>query len=302
MFELERLVKELYSKGINVNQYLRKNHPELGEDTIIRLSYDIQAGSYAKEMSEMQELYDNYASTIADKLIPYIKEGDFILDAGCGEFTASHKLIEALPFTTYLGLDGSLSRLLAAKQFLNHQVTIPNIHLDLLATSLTAIPLRSSSVDLVFTSHAIEPNSTNSSLIIQEIARVSKKYVALFEPCYEDATDEMKSHMDKHNYARGIQESCERNGLKLLFKDDTIPSVGPIYNKTTFFMYEKSSMNLIPSDFGFITPDKSRHHLVPLDSSTLVCRETEVLYPSFHGVRAINPQHSLYLPGSSLLI
>ena len=80
--DIQKIVEDLYSRGVNVNQYLRRNYPDLGEDAIIRLSYDTQAGSYTEEMSQKTELYKTYGNAIVERLSPYIKKNDLILDAG----------------------------------------------------------------------------------------------------------------------------------------------------------------------------------------------------------------------------
>ena len=304
MNDIEKLAEELFSKGINVNQYLRDNHPELGEDAIIRLSYDTQAGSYSKEMVEKNEMYQAYGNAIVQRLSPYFKTINSILDAGCGELTGSYQLIEAARDLRYVGIDGSFSRLLAGKKFLSNQGVCTPPDLDLLASSLTYIPLSSSSIDLVFTSHAIEPNSLNSARIIQELARVSNRYIALFEPCYEDATEEMKAHMDKHNYARGIRECCEKNGLELIDIDNDLPCIEPLLNKTTFMLYSKpgSRASARSSVHKYITPDNYRYQLEELETATLMCRETDTMYPSLHGIRLLNSNNAMKLSGCSALV
>lgn len=304
MDEFQRLAEQLFSKGINVNQYLREHHPELGEDAIIRLSYDTQAGSYSKELAEKNDIYSEYGNAIVERLSPFFNESDSILDAGCGELTGSYQLIDAASDLKYVGIDGSFSRLLAGKKFLRNQGIPPTAHLDLVASSLTNIPLSSSSIDIVFTSHAIEPNSLNSTTIIEELARVSKHYVALFEPCYEEATDEMKAHMDKHNYARGIRKCCEANGLELIDIDQNLPCIEPILNKTTFMLFKKSQTGLSNSldSYKYISPDSNRYELDELESSTLICRKNDTMYPSLHGVRLINQNNAIKISGCSSLV
>ena len=304
MDDFQKLAEQLFSRGINVNQYLREHHPELGEDAIIRLSYDTQAGSYSKELSEKNKVYFEYGNAIVERLSPCFNKSHSILDAGCGELTGSYQLIDAASDLKYVGIDGSFSRLLAGKKFLRNQGISSTSHLDLVASSLTNIPLGSSSIDIVFTSHAIEPNSLNSSTIIAELARVSNHYVALFEPCYEDATDEMKAHMDKHNYARGIRKCCEANGLELVDIDRNFPCIEPILNKTTFMLFKKGqsdSSNSLGS-YQFITPDTNRYELDELESSTLLCRENDTMYPSLNGVRLINQNNAIKISGCSSLV
>ena len=60
------ILKKLFSKKININQYLRKK-TELSEKDIIKLSYDVQSGSYVKSY--------NYNYIKSKKILsPIIKE------------------------------------------------------------------------------------------------------------------------------------------------------------------------------------------------------------------------------------
>ena len=84
--DIEKL-KKLYSKNININQYLRKK-TNLNEDQIVKLSYDMQTGSYIKNYNYKK------SSKVLKNLIQEINSTKFetLLDFGSGELTNFYAL------------------------------------------------------------------------------------------------------------------------------------------------------------------------------------------------------------------
>ena len=110
--------------------------------------------------------------------------------------------------------------------------------------------------------------------------------------------------MDKHNYVRGIQDCCEQHGLDLIYRDDDLPCIEPILNKTTFFMFEKVNSDRMSSFAGtkYVSPDENRYELEELETATLICPITDTMYPSVNGIRLINPNYAFKISGCSSLV
>lgn len=300
---LENTVHKLFLQGINVNKYLRDNHPELGEDEIIRLSYEAQAGSYVSEMNTCKNEYSLYRESIAKHLNLYITDSSSILDAGCGELTSSIELISSLSKQKYIGLDGSFSRLIVGRSVINSAIDHNINNVQLVASSLLNIPLESSSIDVVFTSHALEPNFINSKIIIAELSRVTKKYLVLFEPCYETASQEMKDHMNKHNYVRNIEKDCLSSGLILINKIEIHESIEPLRNKTTMFLFEKIlTLQSSTSSINYVTPNNIKSSLIELSDGSLVSKHENIIYPSVLGIKVIQDGAGIQISDTSKFV
>jgi hypothetical protein len=83
---------------------------------------------------------------------------------------------------------------------------------NLFVGDLFSIPLKSNSVDVVYTSHSLEPNGGAETPAIQELLRVAKTAVVLVEPMYELAGKQAKHRMDSHGYVKGLKSVAEELG------------------------------------------------------------------------------------------
>ena len=66
------------------------------------------------------------------------------------------------------------------------------------------IPFADNSIDIVYTSHSMEPNGGREKEAMAELYRVAGKYLVLLEPSYELATDDGKQRMDRLGYVKGM--------------------------------------------------------------------------------------------------
>ena len=150
-----RILKKLYSKNININQYLRKN-ANLHEDEIIRLSYDLQAGSYIKIFNYNKSL------DIIRKVVNEINVTNFktLLDFGSGDLTTFYTLTKNIKHKknkSFYACDFSFSRLFEGINFLKKKkISLKNFFF--FVNENCKIPLPDSSIDIVTTFHSIEPN------------------------------------------------------------------------------------------------------------------------------------------------
>lgn len=110
---------------------------------------------------------------------------DSILDVGTGEMTtfagvAKHSFIDA---ADYYACDISLSRLKKGKEFFAEEVskTIAN-KLQPFVANLFNLPFADGAVDIIWTSHALEPNGGQEKEALSELTRVARKKLVLFEP------------------------------------------------------------------------------------------------------------------------
>jgi ubiquinone/menaquinone biosynthesis C-methylase UbiE len=181
---------------------------------IIRVSYDMQSGSYIDAAKQDPLHYERYVKALADVLDPLAC--DTIMEIGCGEATTLADLIPKLEKTPkrYFGFDISISRLLYASQYLSERGY--EQHEGLFMADLFEIPMPDSSIDLVYTSHSLEPNGGKELEALQELYRIARRYLVLLEPSYEFGDEEARARMIDHNYVRDLPGHCERLGFDVV--------------------------------------------------------------------------------------
>lgn len=208
-------VKEIYASGGNIIKYLKeigKNELNTIEDILI--SYDFQAGSYIKNYFNNMDFVNQYCGALAQTIM---KLGNFtsIIEAGVGEGTTLAPLLQKLNSKKIdkHGFDISWSRLKYARNFLN-DFSINNV--NLFAANLFEIPLAESSIDIVYTSHSIEPNGGKEKEALRELYRITNKYLVLLEPSYEFANEEARHRMRNNGYTTNLYTIALELGYKVV--------------------------------------------------------------------------------------
>ena len=207
-------LKKLYDGGSNIIEYLKNtSHDAIDSSLAIAISYDLQAGSYIKKAKENPKYEEERAlvySNIINQLGPY----ETVLEAGVGEGTTLGSILPRLNNSVVsAGFDISYSRIKYAKSFLT-DVGVFNTKLYM--GDLFHSPFKDSSIDIVYTNHTLEPNGGSENEALQELYRITKNYLVLFEPIYELANNNSKKHMDKHSYVKSLYSSALELGYKVI--------------------------------------------------------------------------------------
>lgn len=216
--------KAIYERGDNVTSFLKEcfgldnNSPE-----IIEIAYDLQAGSYIDSVNRNREHWRKYTSEISDIISKHYSEGDTVLDVGTGEMTT----LAGVAASCYSGLgdyfacDISWSRLQKGRQFLQAELgSSLSSKFQPIVADLFSLPFSDNSIDIVWTSHALEPNGGREKEAFGELLRVTRKKLIVFEPYYEKNSPEGKLRMERLGYVREIPKAVEDAGAKC---DEIIP-------------------------------------------------------------------------------
>ena len=176
----------------------------------------------------------------------------------------------------YAGFDISYSRIKYARYFLKENgISASKLYVG----DLFYAPFEENSIDVVYSSHTLEPNGGHEKKALQELYRIAKKYLVLFEPIYELANDRAKKHMDKHGYVKNLYLYAIELGYnvieyKLIFGDNP-----KSHNNTGVIIIEKPAGISGPeiTDIKLACPVTKR----PLENirGGYFCRESMLLYP-----------------------
>jgi len=236
-------LRKVYQANENVLRFCKE---KLGgnvtnEQAAIMHSYELQAGSYIQKMADdaaYRAEKEAYGKAIAEIIKGYAPTS--ILEAGVGEATTLAEVIKNLPphmAQDVYAFDLSWSRVLMGKKYYEQKTARKDS--KFFTGELEHIALPDNSFDVVFTSHAVEPNHGREREILNELYRVTAGHLIMFEPAYEMVEPKIRERMDYHGYCRGLKDIAQENGWNVvrceLFsgrKDDANPSLILIIEKS----------------------------------------------------------------------
>jgi SAM-dependent methyltransferase len=206
-----REIAALFGRGENIMQWIRaKEGQALNSPSAILYSYDAQAGTYLAGLQNpdvvgLKAKFGSRLGGLLDELAP-----TSLLDAGTGEATSLVPTLAAMRrVPKVFGFDISLSRVLVAKQ---HLAENGYGAASLFVGTLDRIPFADSSIDVVITVHAIEPNRAGVTNIVSELLRVTRRHLVMIEPSYELGDAATRANIDRHQYVVGLPDKLRELG------------------------------------------------------------------------------------------
>ncbi|SHJ80298.1 Methyltransferase domain-containing protein [Malonomonas rubra DSM 5091] len=219
-----RYAKSAYEEGHNITSLLKERFGlEQNSPEIIEIAYDLQAGSYVDSVKKNRDSWEAYTGEIASILSHYCAEAESVLDVGTGEMTTLAGVAKCCYKSsfTYYACDISLSRLIKGKRFVAEELPEDLVQkINPFVADLFYLPFVDSSIDVIWTSHALEPNGGREELALAELLRVAKKKLILFEPYYEGNSPDGKARMDRLGYIKGLPEFIKECGATC---EDIVP-------------------------------------------------------------------------------
>ncbi len=299
--ELGRLMlgmRAAYARGENAMEYARKTAGALGNSPASTLiAYDLQAGTYIAGARANPEARARWCGQLAEILNPYISTQSSILEVGCGEATTLAGVLKRLDNTPKhaLGFDISWSRCAHGLTWLEEN----GVSARLFVADLFEIPLEDSSVDVVYTSHSLEPNGGNEEAAIKELMRVARRAVVLVEPLYELADAKAQERMRSHGYVRGLKETAEKLGATV--RDyRLLDYCGNPLNPSGLVLIEKTGTNMTESsEIQWRCP--LTHTPLTVNSMGYYSPTTGVVYPKLSGIPLLRAGHAVVASSFGLL-
>jgi len=249
----------------------------------VLVSYDLQSGSYRAALDDA-DVRARAARYVGD-IVRELDALDFtsMLDAGTGEATTLMPVLAGLasPPERVAAFDLAWSRVAHARA---HARTFPVPAPELFTANLFEIPAADGAFDLVFTSHALEPNHGREREGLAELARVSRKWVALFEPGYELGDDAARRHMETHGYVRCLRDVAEELGLTVVRHARLPHSLSPL-NPTAVLVLRTSAPDPAPADWR-VCP--RCHGPLTTVNGHLFCTGEGLVFPVLDGIPCLS--------------
>lgn len=284
-----------YAEGRNVTEMLRaQKGVAMNTPDIIETAYDLQAGSYVAQASDDPARTRAYAQELAAHLGEHLQPTDRLLDIGTGELTTLSPLVEALavkPAAIY-AFDISWSRLHEGAAYARQHMAADFARLTTFVADIGAIPLRDKSIDIVTSSHALEPNGGNLEALLRELFRVAVRRLVLFEPCYEINTDEGRRRMERLGYIRNLDGVAQALGGTLIERR-VIRHVANPLNPTACFVIAPPGAAARPASADlreaevFSVPG-TNHPLSRVDDFWF-SNDTGLCYPTLKSIPVLKP-------------
>lgn len=288
-----RELQDLYERRVNIMDLLREQ-TGLSQNTVdaILVSYDLQSGSYLARLKDPghRKTLDHYTGLLADVFDKL--DGDSILEAGVGEATSLCPLLAKLrrPVRHAHGVDLAWSRLVYARKYAGE---FPGIAPRFSTGDLFHLPFADGAFDIVFTSHAIEPNHGRERQALEELHRVARKWIVLCEPSYELGGPETRQHIEKNGYCRDLPKIARELGYDVvehrLFEGDGITP----HNQTALLLIRKpGAEDAAAREPGYACP--RCHQEFRAVRGHHFCQECLSVYPILDGIPCL-------LPGNGIL-
>ncbi len=291
--ELGRLMlgmRAAYARGENAMEYARKTAGALGNSPASTLiAYDLQAGTYIAGARANPDARARWCGQLAEILNPYISTQSSILEVGCGEATTLAGVLKRLDKTPKhaLGFDISWSRCAHGLTWLEEN----GVSARLFVADLFEIPLEDSSIDVVYTSHSLEPNGGHEEAAIKELMRVARRAVGLVEPLYELADAKAQERMRSHGYVRGLKETAEKLGATV--RDyRLLDYCGNPLNPSGLVLIEKTGTNMTESS-EIQWRCSLTHTPLTANSKGYYSPTTGVVYPVLSGIPLLRAGHAV---------
>lgn len=144
------------------------------------------------------------------------------------------------------------------------------------------IAVKDSAVDIVFTVHAAEPNGGKEKQILEELYRITGKYLVMFEPIYEFANNDAKKRMEHHGYITGLYNNAIELGYTVK-KYELLKNLLDNMNPTGVLVIEKEESR-VKSKEENIFCDPILKKDIRIGRNEYYCEDTMLVYPVILGI------------------
>lgn len=207
---------------------------------------------------------------------------DSLLEVGAGELTTLVGVAERIgPGRTYHGIDLSFPRVVRGHQYFarkGHDVVAAR-------ANALALPYADDSFDVVFSSHCLEHIPLDFREAIDEMRRVARRAVLLFEPSFELGDPIQKLRMLANGYVRGIGDYLASLDDVVTSEPELLANASP-YNRTARYEIRLRAPQAKPRrstpSAHFACP--LCHHVLQPRDTTLCCPDCQTAHPVIESI------------------
>jgi len=304
MKEVKEVV-DAFKKGDNILGFFREKNGS-DENTIdsILISYDLQAGEYRNKYYnafndralingnrcpmkkiEYEKIKNEYMASIIDRF-----EYSSILEVGVGEATTLGGVSANLKNRDVIikGIDISVSRIAYGNLFLKeNNYDKP----ELLVADMFKMPFENNAFDVVYTFNTIGDFTSNGKEAIEELIRITNKYLILIEYSYELGNEETKKRIEEHSFCKNLMGCIDELGLKVI--EHKLFDVTVYNNQSSIIIIDKQSSSESKKTVKYCCPE-CKENLVT-SKGNYFCNECKVVYPIIDNIPClINKYGILY--------
>lgn len=284
-------LQHAFDRGENIMKILRSGELEgYNSSQAIELAYDLQAGTYYKEMkcdSSISSRKIHRAKLVAARILELLRPST-ILNAGIGEATTLVGMsCTDLKDCKFHGFDISLSRVLYARKLLCDFDL--GSQTNLCTGDLKHIPYADNSFDVVYTSHAIEPNGGCERKILGELMRVASEYLVLIEPDFIGACKAGQERMKDNGYCIDLHLCINELGLDLIEYrplDDSMNQLNP----SALYIIKKHNSSKIAEPMHACPIFQAPLNMI---KGSLYSEQGQCIYPVIDGIPCLRPENAI---------
>lgn len=284
-------LREAFAQRQNIMRLFRERTGASENTTeAVLAAYDLQAGNYRAQLRDpVHHARKEHNTAVLARVLDEL-DGERILDAGTGEATTLCTMAAKLkrPPRLLAGFDLSWSRIAHARV---HARGFPGVDPHFFTGDLFHIPVADDSFDIVFTSHALEPNHGREQEALAGLARVSRRWIALFEPCYEFGGEGTRRAIEEKGYVRGLADAARTLGLEVVRHQ--IAGFQSVPNNETGLLLLRKPVAPTPPPEPWLACPRCQHPLQPIKGQ-LYCPDDCLVFPVLDGIPCL-------LPGNGIL-
>ena len=286
-----KYLKEIYNSKKNIYLTLKERYgKKISEEKLIEISYDIQTGYYTSFLKSNKKLFQKLWEEYSSVINRYLKPKSVILDAGVGEFSTHCGVINLLnnqPKQVF-AFDLSFSRILYGLGYVKKSYPLQYKKISPFCSDIQLLPLPDSSIDLIFSAHALEPNKSNIKEILKELFRVAKKTLIFFEPSFQYNCEKGKKRMKKFDYIYDLDTLIKELGGRLVEKWKTKTQKNEL-NPTACYVVQVEKTDL-KKPF-FTTP--GTNFILRKEDNFYQCKEFGLHYPILKNIPLFREQFGI---------